>query len=292
MNEENNNMEENEEQDSFSNDPEEQLRIENELLRLKLQAETGAELQKMEDIPPEVENAFLSNILAFERQLDNIDEATIYQLIGEPKDFKPAEELTDGEIETELERLNELLESNQIEVGYGTVYPARVKYKFITEEFFEHSTQKFNIPDMVHHFIYEEFHPNHILALNEATDEFMNMWFNHEIQENSYLFPDSLVSKDGYELTRADFFLRIQHLFDAFLRFENPQFNITDTSFKMLESPEDAPDAFGHTEGHVSYDAFLENGDLIVIDSAFKLYFQLQYGNWEIMNIKMPGLEL
>lgn len=289
MNEENNNH--NEEEEQFSDDPEEQLRIENELLRLKLQAETGAELEQLQNIPPDVENAFLNNILAFERQLDNTEETKIFDLIGQPADFKNESELSNSEIETELERLNNLLGSHQIEVDYGTDYAPRLKYKFITEELFEHSTQKFDIPDMVHHFIYEEFHPNHTLSIEGIAEDFLEMWFSRNIEKDSYIFSDEMISKEGEPVTREEFLLRVQHVFDAYIDFENTGYDIQDVSFQVMPEGEEIA-AKGYAEGVLEYDAVLENKEIQKIKSPFKLNMQHRFGYWELLNIHMPGLEL
>ena len=50
----------------LSDDPEENLRMENELLRLKLQAELGADPHMINPVDPEIENIFLKNIFNFE----------------------------------------------------------------------------------------------------------------------------------------------------------------------------------------------------------------------------------
>ena len=50
----------------LSIDPEENLRMENEILKLKLKAELGTEPHFMNNVPSEIENEFLKNVLAFE----------------------------------------------------------------------------------------------------------------------------------------------------------------------------------------------------------------------------------
>jgi len=293
MNEDNDNIPQEgaEDDDQFSNDPEEQLRIENELLRLKLQAETGADLQHLENVPPDVENAFLNNILAFERQLDQVKEDRIYHIIGEPKDFKQASELNDEQLSLELKRLNDLLEQFQIEVDYGTDYPDRLKYKFITEELFEHETQRFDIPDMIHHFIYEEFHPNHTLTLEGMTEDFLEMWLDQKMEPEGYLFGDTMVSQAGHPIAKEVFLQRIQHLFDSFLHFSDGSYSIESVTFEM--TPHADPQAgFGSTEGFVSYRAVLESKEEEMVKGPFRLYMQYEEGYWALVNAVMPGFEL
>lgn len=282
----------NEEEERFSDDPEEQLRIENELLRLQLQAETGADIHQLSDVPPEVENAFLNNILAFERQLDNLEEETIFKIIGEPADFKKEAELSDEEIEKELPRLMELMKEKGIEVDYGMEYPDRLKYKFVTEELFEHETQKFDIPDMVNHFIYEEFHPNYKLEMDNLAGDFLEKWLSQNIEEDSWELAEEWIGADKEtKYTKSQVLDRIQHIFDAYLRFEHGSFNIEESFFE--EQPEGASiQATGVVEGNISYDAVLESKEVQHISEAFTLCLKFENGNWEIYSMALPGLEL
>jgi hypothetical protein len=291
MNEENENMESNEDHEKFSDDPDEQLRIENELLRLKLQAETGADLHQLEDVPPEVENAFLNNILAFERQLDSVEEISIFKLIGEPADYKNETALTDAEITVELQRLTELLSANHIEVDYEGEYPERLKYKFITEELFLHETQRFDIPDMVNHYIYEEFHPNHKISIGGVAEDFIEMWLAKTIDKESFIFGTELVSKDKGLVSKAQFFKIVQHVFDAYLSFDNGTYDIRNISFEETND-ENRVKGLGFAEGVISYDAMLESKEVQTINEPFKIYVVMEDLDWEIMSVAMPGLVL
>lgn len=291
MNEDNDNAQPNEEEEKFSDDPEEQLRIENDLLRLKLQAETGADLHQLEDVPPEVEHAFLNNILAFERQLDSVEEVSIFELLGEPTDFRNESELDDDEVEAELGRLIELMSENRIEVDYGMEYPARHKYKFITEELFQHETQRFDIPDMVNHYIYEEFHPNHRLTIEGLAEEFLDMWLAKSIDEESFIFGKELVSKEHGVYSKSRFFSIIRNIFDAYLSFDNGDYNIIDISFEEMND-ETGVKRMGFAEGIIHYEATLESKEVQHISGPFKIYMAQTDMDWEIMSMIMPGLEL
>jgi hypothetical protein len=92
----------------LSDDPKENMRMENELLRLKLKAELGAESKNVSNIDPEIENQFLKNILAFEHNYANSRLVKIYDLLGQP-DFKNANELTDELLFIALHEVTELL---------------------------------------------------------------------------------------------------------------------------------------------------------------------------------------
>lgn len=278
------------EEERFSDDPEEQLRIENELLRLQLQAETGADIHRLEDVPPEVENAFLNNILAFERQLDNVEEVSIYKILGEPKDFKEAEALSDAQIEKELERLETFMRDKHIEVDYGQEYPARLKYKFITEELFQHETQQFDIPEMVNHFIYEEFHPNHKLTIEGITEDFLEMWLDRRLDEDSFIFSDTLLSHSGKTYSKAQFFGLVRHVFDAYLSFDNGAYDIRQITFD--EPAGENAIGEGFSEGMIRYEATLESKETEMTEAPFRLDMIFVNNYWEIVRITMPGLVL
>lgn len=284
------NQEAEDEPEKFSDDPEEQLRIENELLRLQLQAETGADIQQLEDVTPEVENAFLNNILAFERQLDSIEEVSIYKILGEPRDFKAEAELNEEQIVKELERLETFMRERNIEVDYGTEYPARLKYKFITEELFLHETQQFDIPEMVNHFIYEEFHPNHRLSIEGITEEFLDMWLTKKIDEHSYVFGNEFISKNDSIFSREQFFGLINNIFDAYLSFDQGSYTIENIAYDEMNDVN--LKGLGHSEGTIRYRATLESKEVQAIEAPFKLYLTWVNGYWEIVNVVMPGLEL
>jgi len=80
--------------EKFSDDPQENFRIENEILKIKLKAQYGDAffMQSNESMPPEMENQFLKNIIAFEDAHANAELTTVYESIGRPA-YKPAEEL-------------------------------------------------------------------------------------------------------------------------------------------------------------------------------------------------------
>ena len=76
----------------LSYDPNENKRMENELLQLKLKAELGVEAHISANTPASIENIFLKNMLAFEAGLAEAEEIRIFELIGKP-DFVPESNL-------------------------------------------------------------------------------------------------------------------------------------------------------------------------------------------------------
>jgi len=143
----------------FSDDPQENLRIENELLRMRLQAQFGGVSAAGDNVSPEEENLFLRHVLAFEEQYSNAPLKKVHEILGFPV-FEKAEALDDLAIHRELDRITELFIDHGIELQFVNEYDARFKYQFIVDEFFEFEIEDIKVPDMVNCFLYEEFHPD------------------------------------------------------------------------------------------------------------------------------------
>lgn len=82
-------------EEKISDDPLENMKIENEFLRLKLKTQYGDAffMQSNNDLTPEIENQFLKNMMAFEENHQNAEYTTVYEKIGKPE-YKPVTELT------------------------------------------------------------------------------------------------------------------------------------------------------------------------------------------------------
>src|SRR6187402_1160739 len=86
----------------------EDIRVENNILKLKMMAEFGAEFGGCNEIPPELEQAFLQRVLAFETQHATGKRVPIYEFLGKP-DFVKESDLGDEAIMIELERIQHLM---------------------------------------------------------------------------------------------------------------------------------------------------------------------------------------
>jgi hypothetical protein len=267
----------------LSDDPEENLRMENELLKLKMKAELGSESYSAEDIDPELENEFLKNVMAFEQNYANAKPAKIYDVIGKP-DFKRSADLDDAEIESELEKITELLSEKNIEVFFGEGYDSRTKYHFITEELFEHESTFMPMPGMTTCFDYEEFHPNNKKEIESRAEEFIEHWLKQSINEKSWELGNPFILPDRKLLSKSEVVARIQNIFDAYNSFTNGMHKFIDIGFQLDENG-----GIGHAEGVVKYTAVLENGETITIGGPFKLYMTLEGGWWSIFHIVFPG---
>jgi hypothetical protein len=269
----------------LSDNPEENLRMENELLRLKLKAELGAEPYNVTNVEPEIENEFLKQVLAFEHNFAQSKPAKVYDLLGKPV-FKKSDELNDDLIEQALQQITDLLFEKNIEVYFGEGYDSRTKYHFITEELFDHGTTFLSMPGMTTHFDYEEFHPNHKKNIESRALEFLSEWFKQSFNERSWELADHFILPDRKILSKSEVVMQLKRIFDAYTAFTEEKYIIKDIGFQLEEGT-----GLGHAEGMVKYIAVLENREKIPIGGPFKLYMSLEGGWWSIFHVIFPGFE-
>ena len=83
----------------------ERLKQENEIKRMKLKLEYGADFPaefKNENLPPEMESQFLDNVMEFEKAFHNSERIMVYDFIGKPE-YRKSDTVPDSEISTELD---------------------------------------------------------------------------------------------------------------------------------------------------------------------------------------------
>lgn len=206
------------------NDNQNRLRAENEEKKKKIEAEFGAEYWgKPEDnkLPPEIESQFLDHIMAFENAWKDAKQITLYEFLGKPT-YRKLEELKEEEIHDELNLLYELMEEHQIGLDTICEVSEQELYRFITEELLFQEKDDMQIPGMITHYTYEEFHPNHAYDIENHSASFMRSYLE---KENDYYttFLSGEASKKSWHM----------HFREAFSSFELKKFDITDLKYDL-----------------------------------------------------------
>ncbi|MEP6845142.1 MAG: hypothetical protein ABI861_04035 [Panacibacter sp.] len=152
--------------DAFENmSDEEKLKAENDFLKMKMMLERGAEFERTEEgneLPADIENQFLRNIMEFEKQFDQHKVVTVYDKIGKPTQFKPSGEIPDDAIEDAWNELYHYMQEHGVDLSVSNPkIDARELYRFATEELFDHETDDIDMPGMISGFIYDEFYPDY-----------------------------------------------------------------------------------------------------------------------------------
>jgi hypothetical protein len=279
------------ENDELSEEEREKLRLENEILKLKMQAQFGAMFggDGSEEFTPEMEHAFLKNVLAFEEQYQNRKMITVYDLLGKPA-YKKFEQLQPDELKPALIALFELMKEKNVELHVRAKYEPSIIYKFITEELFEHETDDMQMEGMIQNFTYEEFHPNHKLDIEEQTMAFLKNWFEQNFAANNTILADTLFlltdpSKPPVYISKEEVAERMQMIFDSYEKFDDCKLALMDISFQWDDTNDRG---MGYSEGGVKYNAVMENGEAEKIEGPFKLYFSCEYGLWQVMHFVFP----
>jgi hypothetical protein len=281
-----------ENEEKFSADENENLRIENELIRIKMAAQYGEAFHMGSsgpDLPPEIENQFLKNMMAFEEAFRNSagKKISVYEKMKCPG-FKPLDSIQKSEVEEELNKLLLLLNENGIALDfiYGP-YDSEVVYKFITEELFKTALDDFTLPGMMTGFIYEDFHPNNKAEIEKNTHEFFKNWINRSFDEYSGEMGYYFVNGRSEKLTRKEVYKKIKLFSDCYIEFRNEEYHISE--IKVDEQPDGT--AMGFSEGNYKYDAILESGELQHFEGPYKLYMRRDDNYWSIFYFVMPGFE-
>lgn len=263
------------------------LPLENELLMMKLKAEFGAVCTTShEEIPPVVVNEFLKSVYEFEQRFrDPRRRLTIYEKIGKPL-FEKAEVLQPKQIGIALKRLMDVLHAHKLELDVLGKYEDKVIYRFMTEEFFNYEMEELDLPGYIHHFCYEEFHPNHEIDIRTRAVAFITDWFGRKTSESCSELPEQFIHPDTRIFSREEVIKKILHIFEAYTSFFNCAYTITKTDFNWRESDETGD---AHVEGLVRYDAVTEGKEQVHYEAPFEFYLSNLNGWWTIYYFVFPG---
>ena len=162
---------------------EDQLRVENDFLKMKLMLESGAQFGKAPDaeLPPEVENEFLQKIIEFERQFGQHKRVKVFDKLERPGHFKPVKDLADSEIADAWKELSDYLGkySLRLEACSPNVSEKEL-YRFAVEELFEYEMDDLNLPGWIHNFIYDDFHPDLYYDLPRSAEDIIKYIIDKE----------------------------------------------------------------------------------------------------------------
>lgn len=277
-----------EHEEKFSENPEEQLRIENELLKLKMQAELGAIFSDNKNLPPEVEQEFLKQVKAFH---DHQQRAPLIKV----RDFlniaplPSSEDIPGDALTVAWEQLEQQLAEKNLQVIFGEEIDDKTRYDFVVRELFElEIVEPAEGTNWI--FDYEEFHPNHVKDMARRTEEFINGFFKNSIDEHAPFLAKDLITPAGKTLPVKTLLHKIQLFHDLFADLKSYDYKIEDTHIEELPDKENA--LSGVVEGAVRYAVKTEAMEEQEIFGPFRLSFQYAAGWWEITGFSIQGFSM
>ena len=259
-------------------DPEE-LSTENELMKLKMMAEFGGKFVDNENIPPELENLFLKQILKFHRKSDRTKLTTVFQLIGEPE-YDHVNDLSEKEITKELARLLKMMRKKGIDLDFYPETGEREIYRFVVEELFKEEVPEGRVKGWINEFTYEDYYPNPEADAKYITE----LCLEYVFEKDAFLLPDLLSDdmKDHLGLT-----VDTEDVIDTIEEFKQ-QFNqlkLADLNMKVTELGADGQTA--RVVADVEYKTQFEKGKKFKTETA-RLEIGLTKGgdeaDWWVVN--------
>ncbi len=277
------------EDEKFSEDPIEHLRIENEFIKMKLKAQFGDHFQiigNTSDIPPELENKFLKDMIQMEESYRNAEFIPILEKIGSPV-LKARNTLTKKQLKQEVEKLLNLIEHNNLHIEFTDgPYDDTVVYDFLVNEFVKLQVEKELMAGMSRNYIYEEFHPNHKAEVARLSTRFLKAWTTRNLEALQHTWHDTLMAPKKIVYSQEQLAEKIGNIFESFEKFENAKYTIIDMQFDIHD---DDITGMGSTEGYVSFDGIMTNGEMVNFSGNYKLYYSFEQNFWNVFYFVMPG---
>ena len=263
-------------------DPEEDLKASNEIMKLKLELDHKMVMGETSNLSPETENQWLNHVYNFEKLHKECGRAKVYDLLGRPA-FAKYDALTKSQLQRELSGLLALMEEKSIALDCICEYDDEVIYRFITEELFESETDDIFMEGMVHHFIYEEFHPNHDHDLRRYTIRFIESILGKEWNEKyDQLMLTNTVSFQGKGHAASNISSIVLALQEAHTMFVIEEIEISKVTTEMNNN-------FGIVVAHLAYVAHPRGENQKLFEGGCKIQFMFENNDWSISAFELPG---
>ena len=215
---------------------EEELKAENDFLKMKIMLENGAHIHEGDvNLPAELENEFLRNVMEFERQFAEHKTVRLFDKIGRPDHFLHPSLLKEEEIPKAWEALTDHLLRHNISLEACSPNVSETElYRFAIEELFEFEMTDMNVPGMIQGFIYDEFHPDPIYdKTTTAVDLVILRILRQERLLRLYGFKESGITLNEHlNLTEQNFMKKVNAFKSCYESFGDPEIDNVECSIQ------------------------------------------------------------
>lgn len=276
----------------FENLPEdEQLKAENDFLKMKMMLENGAHFGNMQNgensLDPAIENMFLKNVMAFEKNFQSGPKMIkVFDKIGQPTHFLPVTDIPETAFEAAWEKLDAYLQTYNICLSAcSPKVTAKELYRFTVEELFNEEMDDFAMPGFTSHFTYDEFYPDiEYEHTNIAVDDCIKAILRKDpIEWMTYFKSDNLTLNNNLLLSEEGFKEKVNFFKQAYDDIEDVE--VQSTSFLAQENS-------CIVKGNYSCTALIGKEN-IALSGDWKVAFEkdVDFGYWYINNVQIARIQ-
>jgi hypothetical protein len=256
----------------------------NEQKRRELEQRYGAQFSRTPPgMPPEAEADWLEYITEFERQYAANGQISVREFVGSP-DLRPLAAIPPKEMADASEALLDLLLENNIIIEFDREVSDAEVYRFITEELFQEKMDNIRIEQMMHTFVYEEFHPDDSSRLRRSAEMFLNaIFFRDRHIVWRMLSKTQITTGAGGLLSAEEFMYVLEGFYKAVTSFTSHLLEITSCD---LDSPN------GTVTASLTWAGVTDDPSKPVGGSGIaRLQFKANpAGDWDVVGVGIPGL--
>ena len=267
---------------------EEELKAENDFLRMKIMLENGGQFVDVNEseLPAQVENEFLAGVIEFEKQFNEQRTIKVFDKIGRPDHFRPVSEIDDDKIDEAWNELRDYLDEYSINLDVCSPnISSRELYRFTIEELFQQEMHEVNIPGMICGFIYDEFHPDPVYDNSVAArDECVTYILQKKPLEWTHKFrKENLRLNEHFPLTIEQLRNLADNFKDAYDDIEIIDINNLETVVNEMDSL-----ATGSYEIRVT-----SAREVYQLTGNWSVTFEKdqEFGYWYINEVKIEGIQ-
>ena len=267
---------------------EENLKNENEFLKMKLMLEQGAQFGTVPSdsgLPANIENQFLNYVMAYEKQAVERKMIKVFDKIERPNHFKPVNEIPDDEIENAWNELDAYL--NKYDIDLAVCSPNisnRELYRFTIEELFDEEMNDMNLSGMITCFTYDEFYPDHKYDNTRgAVEDCIGVILKKQhFDWMPLLKNENLRINDHYPLSEKEYINLINRFKDAY----------EDIQLQEMNDPVCTIDGNScYVKGNYNVNLTFSSEEILINGNWMVEYeFDEHLGFWEIANVQLEGI--
>ena len=227
----------------------------------------------------------LKKIKEDEARWNDIKSLTIHEFLGKPS-FKNSKKIPEKEVAVALDNLLKICESKGISLIVRGFYPPLEIYRFLTTELFIMKTESILQPDCICKVIYEDYHPNHKITIEDVSMRFLELWLGRKLKEFNFELTDVFVTSNGQIRSKFDVLSKLQSAFEEILNISHASMYFSQVSYNWDDKEHNGT---GHAEGMIKYTATLKDGSTKIEEGAFKFYLTNENNGWEVFYFVLPG---